>query len=101
VGGERADVRDDVHKSRRIWVMTADVDGDGKTDLVIVNPGSGTVSVLLSNGNVTFVAPVDYPAGEGVSAAVALDLNSDGRADVATANLNAGTVSVLLNACLP
>ena len=37
-------------------MAVADVNGDGKPDLVVANDGSNTVSVLLGNGDGTFAA---------------------------------------------
>ena len=39
-------------------VAAADVNGDGKPDLLVANNGSATVSVLLGNGNGTFQTAV-------------------------------------------
>ena len=44
-------------------VAVADVNGDGKPDLVVANQGSNTVSVLLGNGNGTFQAQQTFAAG--------------------------------------
>ena len=35
----------------------------GKADLAVVNRSGGTVSVLLNQGNGTFVAAIDYAVG--------------------------------------
>ena len=39
-----------------VSVAVADVNGDGKLDLVVANRTSNTVSVLLGNGDGTFQA---------------------------------------------
>jgi FG-GAP-like repeat/IPT/TIG domain len=44
-------------------VAVGDFNGDGKLDLAVVNNTSGTVSVLLGNGDGTFQPPVDYGIG--------------------------------------
>jgi hypothetical protein len=77
-------------------VIGADLDGDGKVDLVVADSG-GKVSVLLGNGNGSFAARVDYPSDAGSFAVAAMDLNGDGKPDLAVANSGGGTVSVLLN----
>jgi len=67
-------------------VAVADLNGDGKIDLVTANYGDGTVSVLLGNGDGTFHPAVSYAAGiNPVSIAVA-DFNGDGKPDLAVAN---------------
>ena len=68
-------------------VAAADLNGDGKLDLVVANYGDDTVSVLLNNGNGTFGAKVDYPPGAGPGSVAAADLDGDGKPDLAVANL--------------
>ena len=74
-------------------LKVADVNGDGKPDLIVANScadstcATGGVSVLLGNGDGTFQLPVTYAAGgyETVAVAVA-DVNGDGKLDLVTAN---------------
>ena len=42
----------------------ADINGDGKVDLVYTNDDFSTVAVLFGNGDGTFGTPSEYPAGE-------------------------------------
>src|SRR5262249_53437878 len=44
-------------------LVAADVNGDSILDLIVAIPGTGSVGVLLGNGDGTFEAPVYYPAG--------------------------------------
>ena len=41
----------------------ADLNGDGKPDLIVENSASNTVSVLMGNGDGTFKAAVNYATG--------------------------------------
>lgn len=77
-------------------VVVADLNKDGRADLVTTNVASGNISVLLGAGNGTFSAPVGYNAGAGTAAATIGDFNGDGKVDIAAANLNANTVSILV-----
>jgi hypothetical protein len=70
-----------------------DLSGDGRLDVAVAHPISGTVSVHLGNGDGSFGATTDYAAGiQPVSIAVG-DLNGDGWLDLAVTNSG---VSVLL-----
>jgi hypothetical protein len=73
-------------------VAVADVNGDGKPDLVVSNFDSPAIGVLLGNGDGTFRAVVTYQAGFGAAVAIA-DVNGDGKPDIVVAN---GGVGVLL-----
>lgn len=67
-----------------IWVSVADVNGDGRQDLVML--GTGSVSVMLGNGNGTFQPAVNYAVGSGARGGVAIgDFNGDGKPDLALA----------------
>ena len=82
-------------------VAAGDFNGDGKPDLAVANYGAsgdttGTVSVLLGNGDGTFQTPVSYSVGANPYSVAAADLSGDGKLDLAVANSGNGSVSVLL-----
>jgi FG-GAP-like repeat/FG-GAP repeat len=80
-------------------VAIGDFNRDGILDLVVANPDStsGTVSILLGNGDGTFQDPKAYAAGPAPCSVAVGDLNGDGVLDLAVVNcVDSGTVSVLL-----
>jgi Big-like domain-containing protein/VCBS repeat protein/FG-GAP repeat protein len=78
-------------------VAVADVNGDGKPDLLVANEGSNTVGVLLGNGDGTFQTVVTYGSGEGLPLSIAVaDVNGDHKPDLVVANDASETVGVLL-----
>jgi hypothetical protein len=83
-------------------VAIADVNGDGKPDLLVTNlnsygpPNPYLLGVLLANGDGTFQPVTSYDSGGLYAWSVAVaDVNQDGKPDLLVANL--GAVGVLLN----
>jgi hypothetical protein len=72
-----------------VSIASADLDGDGKLDLVTANSGDSTVSVLLGHGDGTFAAKVDYPVGTNPHSVSLDDVDGDRRLDIVTANRDA------------
>jgi hypothetical protein len=81
-----------------IAAAIADVNSDGKLDLVVANHTGDSVSVFLGNGDGTFTQASGSPitVGHGPSAVAIADVNRDGIPDLVVANETDGTVSVLL-----
>ena len=76
-------------------VAVADVNGDGKPDIVVANNSTNSVCVLLGNGDGTFQAAVSYGSGGYNPDSVAVaDVNGDGKPDLVVANLCANVGNV-------
>ncbi len=73
----------------------ADVNGDGKPDLIVANYADNTVGVLLGNGNGTFQAQTTYAVGSGPTALQVADLGN-GHLDIVVTNYNDNDVGILL-----
>jgi hypothetical protein len=87
--------------ARAIAVQAADLTGDGKKDLVVVNAVESTVSLLKGNGDRTFQPAITIAVGQGPTSLALGDFNGDGKLDVAVTNVTDGTVSILLNQSTP
>ena len=79
-------------------VTIADLDGDGRADVVAANTGSGTVTILRGSDGGGFDTPRNVPVGKQPRTVVAADVNRDGRGDMVVANGGSNDVSVLLGA---
>ena len=77
-------------------VASADLNGDGRADVVATNDSDNKVSVMIRNGDGTFKPQVTYPTGASPQAVVITDINGDGKLDIITANYSGNSVSVLL-----
>ena len=93
-----------------VSIALADINGDGHLDILVANQCSsanncisGSVSVLLGNGDGTFQAADSYDTSGNSTYSIAVsDVNGDGKPDVVVANVctpnncNSGSVSVLM-----
>lgn len=81
------------------WVAVGDFNGDGKPDLAVACGASreskSKLSILLGNGDGTFLASVSYELASNADSVVAADFNGDGKLDLALAD-HMGLVSILL-----
>ncbi len=92
--------------SQPFSVTAADINGDGKPDLILDNYSAGTISVLLNttapgSATPTFSSKFDFPVSLNPVSVAAADLNGDGKLDLAVANRGSNSVSVLINNTTP
>jgi hypothetical protein len=79
-------------------VETADVNRDGRLDVIVAERFSDTVAVFLGNGDGTLGARHSFSAGPGPVDIAVGDLNRDGKPDLAIADasdLSFGEVTIL------
>ncbi|HLY18919.1 MAG TPA: FG-GAP-like repeat-containing protein [Bryobacteraceae bacterium] len=77
-------------------LIAADLNLDGKLDLIVANAGGAAVSVYLGNGDGTFAGRTNHATGAQPVALAVGDFNHDGIPDLVVANQADDTVSVLL-----
>ena len=84
-------------------LAVADVDGDGKLDIIVTDDAANLVSVYHNHGtpgNIntnSFDAPVNFAVGAGSFSVAVADLDGDGKPEIVTGNDSDGTVSILHN----
>jgi autotransporter-associated beta strand protein len=77
-------------------IALADVNGDGRPDLIVASKNSNTVSVLLANSNGTFQTALNFATGPSPIAVVVGDFNGDGKPDIIVANSTSYFLTLLL-----
>ena len=82
--------------SRPYSVAVADLNGDGKPDIVTANYGGNSVSVLLNNGDGTFGSQQTFATDLSPVQTVVADVNGDGRPDLVTVSNHDSAIGVLL-----
>ncbi len=78
-------------------VTSADVNQDGRPDLIVSDAYGNRVLVLVNQGNRVFAQPVAYAVDPKPYGVVAGDFNGDGYPDLAVSNNNGADMTVLLN----
>ena len=76
--------------------MAADVNGDGKVDLICANRNDNSLTVWTNNG-AGFTLAATVSVGARPLSVAAVDVNVDGRLDLISANQSGNTLSVVLN----
>jgi gliding motility-associated-like protein len=84
-------------------VAVADLDGDGKPEIVVTQNGEDVVSVYYNttNGGVinasSFAPRINFTTGDGPSSVAIADLDGEGKADIIVTNDGPRNVSVIEN----
>jgi hypothetical protein len=79
-------------------VTVADVNGDGRPDLISANSNTNKLSVVTNSSGGHFVFVSSPVIGSGSYSVAAADVNGDGKVDLVCANQSGNTLSVLVNA---
>ena len=75
-------------------ITWADVNGDGRPDLIVAEPESGQLSVYLQQADGTLALPKKFPSLAGVSRIAAGDWNSDGHPEIFLLSRDESSVAV-------
>jgi hypothetical protein len=75
-------------------MTSADVNQDGRVDLVVCNNADATVTLLAGSGHGSFSTVGTLTTDPGPSAVTSADINGDGLTDLIVASVNSNTVTV-------
>lgn len=78
-------------------VLTKDFNGDGRTDVALLNYGSGSFSILLNLGNGTLSEHTEYLIGHSPGSLAGADLDNDGDLDLVVTVYSTDSVALYLN----
>ncbi|MDB6035502.1 MAG: hypothetical protein JWM16_5840 [Verrucomicrobiales bacterium] len=82
--------------TRGSCIISADVDGDGMSDLIVAHAERDYVTVLLNGKTEPFTRRKTFQVGSGVWSMAAADLNGDGKTDLVGVHRGSDVVSIAL-----
>ena len=85
-----------MNEAKPTAVVAADLDLDGRTDLVVSSFALDSVRVLRDYGESGFALQTDVAVGRGPRSVVVDEVNGEGDADLVVVNQLSGTVTVLV-----
>lgn len=79
-------------------IAVADINHDGKPDIMVANTEDGTITVLLGDGKGQFspATGAPFPCGKNPSDIAVADMNDDGTPDLVIANTQTPYITILL-----
>ena len=77
-------------------LLLGDFNGYGLLDIASVNFNTDDVSILINNGNLTFLPETIYGSDIGPAAPAAPDVNDDGKPDLLVVNEHSADVTILV-----
>ena len=83
--------KSDAPQRGMVW---ADVNGDGRPDLLVAQPDSGQITVYLQQPDGSLGEPQTYPTLAGVGQIVVGDWDADGKPDIFLLSQNEGAVGL-------
>ncbi|TAE91270.1 MAG: VCBS repeat-containing protein, partial [Bacteroidetes bacterium] len=81
-------------------IITADLDNDGKQDIIVGNTGSSSISIfrnISASSAITLSAKTDYPTASPINYVHSADLDGDGKIDLVTSSNSGNTFSIFRN----
>src|ERR1039458_2469708 len=78
-------------------ISVADVNGDGRLDLITGNYNTNTLTVLTNNGLGDFGFYATLNVGKSPGSVLAVDVNGDGKLDLISGDYGSSTMTVLTN----
>jgi hypothetical protein len=85
-------------------VFAADLDKDGKSELLVLNSYNNSFSVFRNTGtpgHISFTDKIDFATGANPSAIITADLNGDGGHEVLVVNNSPRVISIYTNTSTP